>query len=154
MATPALWFESGRRLVGSSGVLVTTVVDVKRRSAGSTIVVTDAGINALGGMSGLGRVLRPRTHFDRRSAGGDARAVEPVDVVGPLCTPLDRLAVGAPQAVPDVGEVLSVPNCGAYGLTASLTAFLSHPAPLEVVYDGPDLVGHWRLRGGHAAGVG
>lgn len=155
VAAPELWFESGRRLVASAGVLATTVTDVKRRSEGATIVVADAGINALGGMSGLGRVLRPRTRFDRLRGSGEARAAEPVDVVGPLCTPLDRLAVGVPQAVPEVGEVLVVPNCGAYGLTASLTAFLSHPAPPEVVYDGDAHVGCWRLRGGHAAaGVG
>jgi diaminopimelate decarboxylase len=28
--------------------------------------------------------------------------------------------------------VLAVPNVGAYGLTASLVAFLGHPPPLEV----------------------
>ncbi|HEX5117129.1 MAG TPA: hypothetical protein VFW65_18215 [Pseudonocardiaceae bacterium] len=38
-----------------------------------------------------------------------------------------------------------MPNVGAYGLTASLTAFLSRSAPLEVVFDGDDLVGSWRL---------
>jgi diaminopimelate decarboxylase len=45
--------------------------------------------------------------------------------------PLPRLAPG---------DLLAVPNTGAYGLHASLVAFLGHPAPAEIVIDG-DLPG-------------
>ena len=60
----------------------------------------------------------------------------PADVVGPLCTPLDLLArdVSLPPLPRD--SLVAIPNVGAYGLTASLVAFLSHPAPAEVVYRG------------------
>ncbi|HSV65248.1 MAG TPA: type III PLP-dependent enzyme [Mycobacteriales bacterium] len=142
-AAEEVWFETGRRITASAGHLLTTVVDVKERSGGVVIVV-DAGINVLGGMAGLGRVLRPNATFDNLCADGGREPVT-VDVVGPLCTPLDRLAVRAEVAAPRVGDVLSVPNVGAYGLTASLTAFLSRPAPAELVVDGDELVGSWRL---------
>ena len=58
---------------------------------------------------------------------------EPVSVVGCLCTPLDLLAdeVALPQA--EVGDLVVIFQAGAYGLTASPTAFLSHPAPAEVL---------------------
>jgi diaminopimelate decarboxylase len=35
---------------------------------------------------------------------------------------------------------VSVPNVGAYGLHASLLGFLCHPAPVEVVVDGGEVV--------------
>ena len=34
---------------------------------------------------------------------------------------------------PEVGDIVTVPNVGAYGVTASLLLFLSRPAPHEVV---------------------
>jgi diaminopimelate decarboxylase len=140
---PEVWFETGRRLTASSGHLLTTVVDVKER-AGGVVIVVDAGINVLGGMSGLGRVLRPSMTLENISANGEREQVS-ADVVGPLCTPLDRLAVRTVVGRPEVGDVLCVPNVGAYGLTASLTSFLSRPAPQELVFDGGELVGTWQL---------
>ncbi|HEY0497669.1 MAG TPA: type III PLP-dependent enzyme [Kutzneria sp.] len=142
-SAPRVAFETGRRITASAGHLLTTVVDVKER-AGGVVIVVDAGINVLGGMAGLGRVLRPNATFDNLSADGDRDPLT-ADVVGPLCTPLDRLAMRTELATPKVGDVLSVPNVGAYGLTASLTAFLSRPAPPELVFDGDELVGSWQL---------
>ena len=34
------------------------------------------------------------------------------------------------------GDIVVIPNVGAYGLTASLLSFLSRDTPLEVVIDG------------------
>lgn len=153
---PQVWFETGRRVTASAGWLLTTVMDVKHRPGGGTSIVVDAGINVLGGMAGLGRVMRPSATFDNLSRpaaqdGPDGPGeLVTADVVGPLCTPLDRVAVRAELAVPQVGDVLGIPNVGAYGPTASLTAFLSRPAPLELVYDGEDFVGSWRLATGHS----
>jgi diaminopimelate decarboxylase len=52
-------------------------------------------------------------------------------VVGCLCTPLDRLGdkVRLPEA--QEGDLVAVFLNGAYGLSASPTAFLSQPSPLE-----------------------
>ena len=57
-------------------------------------------------------------------------------VAGPLCTPLDTWARSAPLSPVRPGDVVAVPNVGAYGLYASLVAFLGHPLPAEVVVDG------------------
>ena len=59
-------------------------------------------------------------------------ADEPVTVVGCLCTPLDLLGdnVGLPHA--EIGDLVVLFQAGAYGLTASPTAFLGHPPPIEV----------------------
>ncbi|MGW2460953.1 type III PLP-dependent enzyme [Streptomyces sp. NPDC001761] len=139
---PEILFESGRYLTATAGTLLTTVVDVKQ-SGGRTFTVLDAGVNALGGMTGIGRLRAPGIEpFPLDSAGSEAgpgteRAAAPVTstVVGPLCTPLDVLGTAAVLASPRPGQVLAVPNVGAYGLTASLVGFLGRPAPVEVVVD-------------------
>jgi diaminopimelate decarboxylase len=43
------------------------------------------------------------------------------------------------------GDHVVIPNVGAYGLTASLIAFLGRPAPAEVVIDGEQVVSASRL---------
>lgn len=141
-----VWFESGRGLVAAAGRLLTTVVDVKRHGERPAVVV-DAGVNVLGGMSGLGRVLRPSTVV-RNLTNPHGEHVS-VDVVGPLCTPLDRLAVATVLAEPRPGDVLCIDNVGAYATTAALTAFLSRPPAVEVVVDDRQVVEAWALRTGH-----
>ena len=54
-------------------------------------------------------------------------------VVGKLCTPLDLLGDRVTLPPADVGDLVVVFQAGAYGLTASPTAFLSHPEPAEVL---------------------
>ena len=127
------WFESGRYLCASSGTLLATVLDDKTGTAGRRYVVLDAGINALGGMGGLGRLLMSAVSIV--PIGGEPTGdLTAADVVGPLCTPLDLLARDVPLPPFPVDSLVAIPNVGAYGLTASLIAFLSQPAPSEVVY--------------------
>ena len=130
---PEIVFETGRYLVGSAGTLLTTVLDVKR-SHGRDVVVLESGINHLGGMSGLRRLPPLVPHLLAEHDAGEP--LTDVMITGPLCTPLDMWARSAslPRVAP--GDVLAVPNVGAYGLYASLLAFLGHPAPAEVVVDG------------------
>ncbi len=138
--SPRVAFESGRYLTATCGRLRTRVLDVKT-SRDQHVLVLESGINHLGGMSGLRRLpavvptLSPAT----------TATVAPAIVAGPLCTPLDTWArgVAAPRVRP--GDVLEVPNVGAYGLSASLLAFLGHPAPVEVVVDGDRIVHVSRL---------
>jgi diaminopimelate decarboxylase/alkylation response protein AidB-like acyl-CoA dehydrogenase len=126
-------FESGRHLSGGCGQLLTSVVDVKQ-SRNRTFVVLDAGVNALGGLSGLRRL--PPVHADPVVVGGTA-ADQEVTLVGPLCTPSDVVGRNVVLPLPEQDDLLAIPNTGAYGLTASLVGFLSRPAPAEVaVLDG------------------
>lgn len=114
-------FESGRYLAADCGTLLTSVLDVKS-SRGKEFVVLDAGLNAPGG----GPV---------RPVGREAPGHHPADLVDPLCTPADSLGRGG--AVPGlvVGELVRIPNVGAYGLTAGLLGFGSRTPPTEVVVD-------------------
>jgi diaminopimelate decarboxylase len=41
---------------------------------------------------------------------------------------------------PEIGDVITVPNVGAYGATANLLLFLSSPSPREVVVQGGKIV--------------
>ena len=56
-----------------------------------------------------------------------------VNIVGPLCTPLDILAdkVQLPKA--EIGDFVAVYQSGAYGYTASPHQFLSQPECVEVI---------------------
>jgi diaminopimelate decarboxylase len=66
-------------------------------------------------------------------------ATETVDVVGPLCTPLDTLSRAVQLPPAEVGDLIGIFQSGAYARTASPLGFLSHPTPPEVwVEDGHD----------------
>ena len=124
--------EFGRFLVGEAGVYVTRVVD-RKESRGSTYLVVDGGLHhQLAASGNFGQVLR-RNYPLVIGSRTDAEPTETVQVVGALCTPLDLLGdrVSVPSC--DVGDLVVIFQAGAYGLTASPTAFLGHPAPVEVL---------------------
>ncbi|MEN3942054.1 hypothetical protein WJU23_12225 [Prosthecobacter sp. SYSU 5D2] len=141
-----LWFEAGRYLCAGAGSLVTRVLDVKQ-SRTRTFVVLDTGIHHLGGMAGLGRIPRGAVTFQNLSSEEGAEMT--ADIVGPLCTPLDSLARGVKLPAVEPGDLLAVPNVGAYGLTASLIGFLSHGAPAEISYREGEVVQVSCWRTGH-----
>lgn len=140
-------FESGRYLVADCGRLIASVVDVKR-SRDRMFAVLDSGINHLGGLAGLGRLL-PIAASVVRVDGPQPTQVPDRDgsltLVGPLCTPADLLARESTTGPLSAGDLVEVPNVGAYGLTASLIGFLSRPAATEVVLRGGDPVDASRL---------
>lgn len=142
------WFESGRHLVASSGTLLTRVMEIKRSKDEKDFLLLDTGIHHLGGMTGLGRIPRFSIDFEVPPARAENPGIL-VDVVGQLCTPLD--CIGKKITLPRVepGDLLAIPNTGAYGLTASVTGFLSRPSPSEVVHRGEKILSSHRLRGGH-----
>jgi len=124
--------ELGRYIVGECGFYVTRVID-KKVSRGKTFLVVDGGLHhQLAASGNFGQVIRRNfpVAIGNRS---DSDAAETVSIVGCLCTPLDLLAdnVSLPKA--DVGDLVVIFQAGAYGLTASPTSFLSHPAPVEVL---------------------
>lgn len=140
---PQVAVESGRYLVGDSGTLVAGVSNVKE-GRGRRFVVLDVGINAFGGMSGLGRLLPSAVVPDsvRPERPGPTR---PATLAGPLCTPGDVLAREVEIGPLAPGDVLTIPNVGAYGATASLLMFLGRPAPVEAVVRGDRVLSTSRI---------
>jgi len=127
-----LVIELGRYLVGEAGVYVCRVVD-RKVSRGQVFLVTDGGLHHhLAASGNFGQVIRknyPVAIGNRMRSAERERA----SVVGPLCTPLDLLADQMDLAVAQPGDLVVVFQSGAYGASASPQAFLSHPAPVEVL---------------------
>jgi len=135
--------ELGRWLVGEAGVYLTRVVD-KKESRGETFLVVDGGLHhQLAATGNLGTVVRRNYPVAIATAAPDA-PTETVSIVGPLCTPLDRLADRVTLPVADVGDLVAVFMAGAYGLTASPTAFLGHALPREMLVGQRAHAGHSR----------
>lgn len=129
-ATPVI--ELGRYLVGESGVYVTRVLD-RKVSRGRTYLVVDGGMHhQLAASGNFGQAIR-RNYPLVVGNRVDGASTDPVTVVGCLCTPLDLLGddVALPEA--EIDDLIVIFQAGAYGLTASPTAFLGHPAPAEVL---------------------
>jgi diaminopimelate decarboxylase len=124
--------ELGRYIVGEAGIYVSRVID-RKDSRGRIYLITDGGLHhQLSASGNFGQVLRKNYPLavGNRMAGAD---LERVDVVGCLCTPLDLLGdqVELPRA--EIGDLIVIFQSGAYGLTASPSAFLGHPAATEVL---------------------
>lgn len=124
--------ELGRWFVAESGVYLTRVID-RKESQGQVFLICDGGLHhQLAASGNFGTVVRRNYPIAVANRVG-ATPEETVNVVGPLCTPLDRLGdqVDLPRA--DVGDVIAIFLAGAYGVTASPTAFLGHPLPTEML---------------------
>ena len=124
--------ELGRYIVGECGVYVTRVVD-RKESRGQTYIVVDGGMHhQLAASGNFGQAIR-RNYPLAIGTRMDQPAQSQLSVVGCLCTPLDLLGdkVNLPNA--QIGDLVVLFQAGAYGLTASPTAFLGHPAPAEVL---------------------
>lgn len=124
--------EPGRYLVAEAGVYVARVNDIKV-SRGKTFYILDGGMNHhLAASGNLGQVIKRNFPLAVVNRLGEP-ASQSVDVVGPLCTPLDTLARDAALARAEVGDLVGIFQSGAYGLSASPLGFLSHPTPAEVL---------------------
>jgi diaminopimelate decarboxylase len=124
--------ELGRYLVAEAGVYVCRVID-RKESRGQVYLVTDGGLHHhLAASGNFGQVIRKNypVVIGNKVAGGPR---ETASVVGPLCTPLDLLADQMELARAEPGDLVVVFQSGAYGISASPAAFLSHPAAREVL---------------------
>ena len=126
--------EPGRFLVGSAGLYLTRITDVKR-SRGKLFAIADGGMHHhLAASGNLGQTIKrnyPVTLLNKLGRDADG----PVDVVGPLCTPLDVLGRSLELPDPQIGDIVGVFQSGAYARSASPLNFLSHPPPPEVLVD-------------------
>src|SRR5450830_352250 len=124
--------ELGRYLVAEAGIYVCKVIE-RKLSHGQVFLVTDGGLHHhLAASGNFGQLIRKNypVAIGNRLQGG---VREVASVVGPLCTPLDLLADQMQMARAEEGDLVVVFQSGAYGLTASPTAFLGHPLPAEVL---------------------
>ncbi len=124
--------ELGRYLVGESGVYLTRAID-RKMSGDEVFIITDGGLHhQLAASGNFGTVIRRNYPLANASRFGASDA-ESLNVVGCLCTPLDRLGDKVMLPATEVGDVIAVFMAGAYGFTASPTAFLSHDPPAEML---------------------
>jgi diaminopimelate decarboxylase len=124
--------ELGRYLVGEAGVYLTRIVDVKV-SKGVTFLVTDGGMHhQLAASGNFGAVVR-RNYPVALASRFDAPGEQEVNVVGCLCTPLDRLADDVLLPTAQVGDLVAVFCAGAYGASASPAAFLGQGPAREIL---------------------
>lgn len=131
--------EPGRYLVGEAGIYVTRVNDIKV-SRGKKFLIVDGGMNHhLAASGNLGQVIKrnfPVALLNKM----EEPPMESVDIVGPLCTPLDVLAREISLPTAEIGDLVGVFQSGAYARTASPLGFLSHPTPPEVLVDGGEMI--------------
>ncbi len=128
--TMRIIFESGRYLVGSCGGLICKVID-KKISKKEKYAILDSGINHLAGMSSINRL--PKLNPEIIILGRKTKKKETINIVGPLCTPLDFWTRSAYTNKLNVNDIIYIPNVSSYGLSASLILFLSHDIPDEVL---------------------
>jgi diaminopimelate decarboxylase len=132
LADSELCLELGRYLVGEAGVYLTRIID-RKQSHGVTFLVTDGGLHhQLAASGNFGTVVR-RNYPSAIATRYDAEPVEKVNIVGCLCTPLDRLADNALMPHAEVGDLVAIFCAGAYGATASPSAFLGHGPAAELL---------------------
>ena len=124
--------ELGRYIVGEAGVYICKVTDIKE-SRGEKFLITDGGLHHhLAASGNFGQIIRKNypVVIANKAAEKDK---EMVNIVGPLCTPLDLLANKVEATKTECGDYVAIYQSGAYGYTASPMAFLSHPAAIELL---------------------
>jgi diaminopimelate decarboxylase len=124
-----LVLEPGRWLVGPAGVLVTSVVDLKRRSGEGWFVVVDAGMTDL-----IRPALYGAWHAIEAVAGRAGPKIQ-ADVVGPVCETADTFGVDRSLPPMEVGDLLVVRDTGAYGAVMA-SNYNRRPLAAEVLVHG------------------
>jgi len=123
--------EPGRFLIGSAGVYISKILYIKSSFEKNYIIIEGGMHHNMAASGNLGQVIRKNYHIDilrtRKKAG--TNILKKYDIVGSLCTPLDRMAADLMLSDVHTGDYVCFFNSGAYGYTASPLYFLSHPLP-------------------------
>ena len=138
--------ESGRFLVAAAGTFLTRIVDVKE-SRGQKFVIVHGGLNGFlrpALMNAFhqvapGKIDKPleplftaMNAFEISIPANAGKPLELVSVTGNLCTSMDLLAKDIYLPNPQIGDIVSINNAGAYSCTLSPYDFASHPRPREI----------------------
>ncbi len=125
--------ELGRWLVAEAGVYLTRIVDVKW-SQGERFAIVDGGLHhQLAASGNFGTVIRRNYPLAIANRFGAPADEAPTTIVGCLCTPLDLLGAALALPAPEVGDLVAIFMAGAYGASASPSAFLGHKPARELL---------------------
>ena len=122
--------------MNEAGIYVSRVTRVKR-SRGKTYAVLDGGMHHHLATSGnLGQTIKRNYPLAVLYKINEAPAEDVIEIVGPLCTPLDTIgrSISLPPIEP--GDLVGVFQSRAYARAASPLGFLSQPTPAEVLVSG------------------
>ena len=125
-----LEIEPGRLIVGNAGLLVSSVIYVKK-GEDREFLILDAAMNDL---------IRPAmydAHHDIVPVTEPVAGVEPAkyDIVGPVCESGDTFAKGRDLAAQTAGDLVAFRSAGAYGAVMS-SEYNSRPLIPEVLVNG------------------
>ncbi len=124
--------ELGRYIVGDAGIYVAEINDIKT-SRGTTFAVIDGGLHHhLSASGNFGQVIR-KNYPVCIGNKMEQSTLEPIQIVGPLCTPLDIMANKYELPHTEIGDLVVIYQSGAYGYSASPRDFLNHPQPVEML---------------------
>jgi len=124
-------FEPGRFLVGNAGLLISSLIYVKR-AEDRTFYIVDAAMNDL-----IRPTLYDAWHGMIPVADAGGAPLEPVSVVGPVCETGDYLALDRPMPPMKAGELLAIQSAGAYAAVMAST-YNARPLVPEVMVKGDE----------------
>jgi diaminopimelate decarboxylase/aspartate kinase len=116
------WLEPGRYVVAQSGVLLTSVTQLKGKG----------DVQYVGVSTGMNSLIRPALYGAYHEIANLTRLGEAseqlVNVVGPICETGDKLGTDRLLPVCSEGDILLIANAGAYGFVMSSNYNLREPA--------------------------
>jgi diaminopimelate decarboxylase len=131
-----LLLEPGRSIVGSAGVLLTSVV-CRKENDGKKFLVVDAAMNDLirPALYGAYHEILPVNQSAGATAKSEVTRSEVTDIVGPVCETGDFFARDRELPVVDEASLLAILDAGAYGMVLA-SNYNTRPRPAEVLVTG------------------
>ncbi len=120
-----LSFEPGRYLIADAGILVTSVINIKR-NGGINYLIVDAGMNTL---------VRPamyNAHHDIDTIIKKTDNSMTYTIAGPICESTDIFARNISLSKQTIGDILIIKDTGAYGKVMSST-YNTRSLPAEIL---------------------
>jgi len=127
-----LILEPGRILVGNAGILLTSVLYIKKTKH-KNFVIVDAAMNDLIRPSLYDAHHQIQPVLERPAPSGKRLIIG--DLVGPICESGDYLAKSRALGYVEQGDLLAVMSAGAYGFSMS-SNYNSRPRAAEILVDG------------------
>ena len=121
-----LLLEPGRSIVGSAGILLTSVI-YEKENDGKRFLIVDAAMNDL-----IRPALYKAHHEIIPVCATPETKLGVYDVVGPVCETGDFFARNRELPIPTEGDLLAILDAGAYGMVLA-SNYNTRPRPAEVL---------------------